>query len=60
MHPITQPTDICLLNKPVDYYYFVAQGKTSIPGVDDQEELTITDVSASPNTANPTVLDVLL
>lgn len=25
-------------------YYFVAQGKTSIPGVDDGEELTLTDV----------------
>lgn len=42
---IAYPTELCLLNKPVDYYYFVAQGKTSIPGVDDAEELTITDVS---------------
>lgn len=25
-------------------YYFVAQGKTTIPGVDDAEELTLTDV----------------
>lgn len=25
-------------------YYFVAQGKTSIPGVDDGEELELTDV----------------
>ena len=25
-------------------YFFVAQGKTSIPGVDDGEELELTDV----------------
>lgn len=36
---------MCLLNNDVSYYYFVAQGKTSIPGVDDAEEMRITDVS---------------
>lgn len=38
------PTDLCLLNNKVEYYHFVAQGKTSIPGVDDNEEMMITDV----------------
>jgi len=36
---------MCLLSNNVNDYYFVAQGKTSIPGVDDGEELTLTDVS---------------
>lgn len=30
-------------------YYFVAQGKTTIPGVDDAEELTLTDVRVELN-----------
>ena len=28
-------------------YFFVAQGKTTIPGVDDAEELELTDVRFS-------------
>lgn len=36
----------CLLSNNVNDYYFVSQGKTSIPGVDDSEEFRITDVSA--------------
>ncbi|CAH0564840.1 unnamed protein product [Brassicogethes aeneus] len=35
--------EMCLLNQPVSEYHFVAQGKTSIPGVDDGEECTLTD-----------------
>jgi hypothetical protein len=37
--------DACLLSNNVNDYVFVAQGKTTIPGVDDGEELTATDVS---------------
>jgi hypothetical protein len=33
-----------MLSNNIMDYYFVAQGKTSIPGVDDGEELTLTDV----------------
>lgn len=40
------PLDICLLSNNINDYYFVSQGKTSIPGVDDGEELLVTDVSA--------------
>ncbi|KYB26161.1 Myosin heavy chain, muscle-like Protein [Tribolium castaneum] len=37
--------EMCLLSNNVSDYYFVAQGKTTIPNVDDAEELLITDVS---------------
>lgn len=36
---------MCLLSNNVNDYYFVSQGKTSIPNVDDGEEFNITDVS---------------
>ncbi|CAG2057217.1 unnamed protein product, partial [Timema podura] len=36
--------EMCLLSDNVSDYYFVAQGKTSIPGVDDNEECSLTDV----------------
>lgn len=36
-----------LLSNNIHDYYFVSQGKTTIPGLDDGEELLITDVSAS-------------
>ncbi|XP_011506400.1 PREDICTED: myosin heavy chain, muscle isoform X27 [Ceratosolen solmsi marchali] len=35
--------EMCLLSNNVNDYYFVAQGKTSIPGVDDGEECELTD-----------------
>jgi hypothetical protein len=35
---------MCLLSNNVMDYVFVAQGKTTIPNVDDGEELTATDV----------------
>ncbi|KAG5864672.1 hypothetical protein JTB14_025102 [Gonioctena quinquepunctata] len=35
--------DKCLLSNNINDYYFVAQGKTTIPGVDDSEEMRITD-----------------
>lgn len=36
---------MCLLTNNIQDYYFVSQGKTTIPNVDDGEELTLTDVS---------------
>ncbi|KAJ8937269.1 hypothetical protein NQ318_005667 [Aromia moschata] len=33
----------CLLSNDISQYYFVAQGKTTIPNVDDNEEMRITD-----------------
>lgn len=39
------PTAMCLLSDNVTDYYYVSQGKTSIPGVDDGEECQLTDVS---------------
>lgn len=41
-------TESCLLSNNITDYYFVSQGKTTIPSVDDGEELTITDVSGAP------------
>lgn len=37
-------TEMCLLSNNVNDYYFVSQGKTTIPNVDDGEECTLTDV----------------
>ena len=42
------PTEKCLLSNNIRDYYFVSQGKTTIPGLDDGEEMQITDVSARP------------
>lgn len=39
--------EMLLLSNNIHDYYFVSQGKTTIPGLDDGEELLITDVSAS-------------
>lgn len=36
--------DICMLSNNILDYHVVAQGKTSIPGVDDGEEMELTDV----------------
>ncbi|KAG8222882.1 hypothetical protein J437_LFUL003527 [Ladona fulva] len=38
---------MCLLTDRVEDYHFVAQGKTTIPGVDDAEELLFTDGKTS-------------
>lgn len=35
---------MCTLSDNVKDYYVVSQGKTTIPGVDDGEELEATDV----------------
>lgn len=37
-------TEMCCLSNNVQDYYFVSQGKTTIPNVDDGEECTLTDV----------------
>lgn len=36
--------EVSLLSNNIHDYNIVAQGKTSIPGVDDGEEFTLTDV----------------
>ncbi|XP_033213889.1 myosin heavy chain, muscle isoform X10 [Belonocnema kinseyi] len=35
--------EMCLLSNNIRDYYFVSQGKTTIPGLDDGEELLVTD-----------------
>ncbi|XP_018395058.1 PREDICTED: myosin heavy chain, muscle isoform X14 [Cyphomyrmex costatus] len=35
--------EMCLLSNNINDYYFVSQGKTTIPGLDDGEELLVTD-----------------
>uniref|UniRef100_A0A2S2PBL2 Uncharacterized protein n=1 Tax=Schizaphis graminum TaxID=13262 RepID=A0A2S2PBL2_SCHGA len=44
-----------LSNRISDYYY-ISQGKTRIPGVNDGEEFQITDVSADPRVFNNLIL----
>ncbi|KAL7303609.1 hypothetical protein TKK_0003759 [Trichogramma kaykai] len=39
----TTTTEKCLLSNKITDYYFVSQGKTTIPGLDDGEEMLITD-----------------
>lgn len=36
---------MCLLSNDIHDYYFVSQGKTTIPNVDDGEEMLAADVS---------------
>lgn len=40
-----QTLEFCLLSNNIMDYYYVAQGKTTIPNVDDAEEFTLTNVS---------------
>lgn len=40
-------TDMCLLSNDIYQFNFVSQGKVDIPGVDDGEECTLTDVSTA-------------
>lgn len=35
---------MCTLSNNIMDYHVVSQGKTTIPGVDDGEEMTMTDV----------------
>lgn len=39
-------TEICLLSDDIYQYNNVSQGKITIPGVNDAEELLLTDVSS--------------
>lgn len=39
-------TDSCLLSNDIHDYFYVSQGKTTIPNVDDGEEFQLTDVSS--------------
>lgn len=41
-----------MLSNDINDYHIVAQGKTSIPGVDDGEEMRLTDVSRFETTAS--------
>lgn len=43
----THFTEKLLLSNKIHEYKFVSQGKVDIPGVDDGEELLLTDVSPS-------------
>ncbi|KAE9530670.1 hypothetical protein AGLY_011132 [Aphis glycines] len=38
--------DMCMLSQDIHDYYYVSQGKTTIPGMDDGEEFQLTDVRA--------------
>ena len=38
---------MCALSNNISDYYYVSQGKTTIPNVDDGEECQMTDVSDS-------------
>lgn len=38
--------ELCMLSENIQDYYYVAQGKTTIPGMDDGEEFQLTDVRA--------------
>lgn len=49
--------EFCMLSNNIMDYYFVAQGKTTIPNVDDGEELTLTDVRYFPTLS---VLETIL
>lgn len=40
---------MCNLSNDIYEYHYVSQGKTTIPHVDDGEELQLTDVSESVN-----------
>lgn len=35
---------MCDLKQDISHYIYIAQGKTTIPGVDDAEESRLTDV----------------
>lgn len=43
-------TEDLLLSDDIHDYHFVSQGKTEIPGVDDGEEMQLTDVSTRKST----------
>lgn len=36
--------EMCMLSEDIHDYYYVSQGKTTIPGMDDGEEFQLTDV----------------
>lgn len=44
-HSLLLLTEMCLLDQDIYHYINVAQGKITIPGVDDAEESLLTDVS---------------
>jgi hypothetical protein len=44
----TLHAEMTYLSNRISDYYYISQGKTRIPGVNDGEEFQITDVSATP------------
>lgn len=54
-------TEMCFLMEDIHHYYNVAQGKITIPGVDDAEENLLTDVSnvAAPKKINSNSLFIV-
>jgi hypothetical protein len=44
--PQKNPLEICLLSNNIYDYHIVSQGKTTIPSVDDSEEMGFTEVSS--------------
>jgi hypothetical protein len=43
-HTHFTPVEKCILSNNILDYHIVSQGKTTIPSVDDAEEMTFTDV----------------
>lgn len=41
-----------MLSNRIEEYYFISQGKTRIPGVNDGTEFELTDVSIRSNDSN--------
>ena len=46
---------MCFLSNNIYDYYNVSQGKITIPGIDDNEEMALTDVSPVPLEEKPTI-----
>ncbi|KAI5720031.1 hypothetical protein M8J77_000833 [Diaphorina citri] len=51
--------EMCCLSGDITDYHFVAQGKTTIPNVDDGEEFTLTDVSSGTFESRPDRIRIL-
>ncbi|KAI5719729.1 hypothetical protein M8J76_014009 [Diaphorina citri] len=51
--------EMCCLSGDITDYHFVAQGKTTIPNVDDGEEFTLTDVSSGTFGSRPDRIRIL-
>jgi myosin heavy subunit len=52
--------EFCLLSNNIQEYHYVSQGKTTIPNVDDAEEMRLTDVSFNSHQENRSVFTFYL